>query len=169
MHGLLRCNINAYDHAYVYARGRSGRVTQGCHNSPDGKRARECGWRHRLKARRGFGGFWKSQLVELSSDSGEDGWLSLARRSQASDLEVGATRVGGGGWWKSHHRKIVHLPSLCRSLKLKGNKRFRTWTTKLLRVFRVSGFLCSMYICYEHCMYVSHIHIWLWSNWMNLV
>ena len=25
------------------------------------------------------------------------------------------------------------------------------------RVFRVSGFLCSMYICYEYSMYVSHI------------
>ena len=27
------------------------------------------------------------------------------------------------------------------------------------RVFRVSGFLCSMYICYEYSMYVSHIRI----------
>ena len=27
--------------------------------------------------------------------------------------------------------------------------------------FCVSGFLCSMYICYEHSMYVSHIHVWL--------
>ena len=26
-------------------------------------------------------------------------------------------------------------------------------------VFRVSGFLCSMYICYEHSMYISHIRI----------
>ena len=66
-----------------------------------------------------------------------------------------------GGKWKSHHRKIVHLSSLCRNLKLKGNKRFRTWTKKSLCVFRVSGFLCSMYICYEHSMYVSHIHVWV--------
>ena len=45
-------------------------------------------------ARGGFGGFLK-KLVELSSASGEDGWLSLARRSQASDLVADATRVGG--------------------------------------------------------------------------
>ncbi len=32
--GLLRCNINTG----VLARARSGRVTQRCHNSPDGKR-----------------------------------------------------------------------------------------------------------------------------------
>ena len=58
---------------------------------------------HRKRARGGFGGFWKSQLVELSPASGEGGWLSLARQSQASSLVAGATRVvavvvvGGGG------------------------------------------------------------------------
>ena len=41
-----------------------------------------------------WGGLKKS---ELSSASGEDGWLSLARRSQTSGLVAGATRVGGGG------------------------------------------------------------------------
>ena len=34
MDGLLRCNINAA----VHARGQSGRVTQRCHNNPDGER-----------------------------------------------------------------------------------------------------------------------------------
>ena len=29
------------------------------------------------------------------------------------------------------------------------------------KCFRISGFLCSMYICYEHSMYVSHIHVWV--------
>ena len=58
-----------------------------------GNRDRECGWRHAPEARWGFWGFWKSQLVELSSAPGEDGWLSLARRSQASDLVAGFTRV----------------------------------------------------------------------------
>ena len=53
--------------------------------------------------------------------------------------------------------------TLCgKTFKLKGNKKFRTWTKKSSSVFCVSGFLCSMYICYEHSMYVSHIHIWLW-------
>ena len=42
-----------------------------------------------------LGDFEKVSL--LSSASGEDSWLSLARRSQASGLVAGATRVAGGG------------------------------------------------------------------------
>ena len=50
--------------------------------------------------------------------------------------------------------------SLCwKTLKLKSNKKFCTWTKKSSSVFRVSGFLCSIYKCYEHSMYVSHIHV----------
>ena len=33
--------------------------------------------------------------MELSSASEEDGWLALARRSQANGLVAGATRVAG--------------------------------------------------------------------------
>ena len=55
----------------------------------------EYGWGHAPETRGGFWGFWKSQLVELSSASGEDGWLSLARTPMA--FEAGATRVGAGG------------------------------------------------------------------------
>ena len=64
-----------------------------------GNGAIESRWRHALEARRGFWEIWKSQFVELSSASGEDGWLSLDRRSQTSGLVAGATRVcvcGGG-------------------------------------------------------------------------
>ena len=43
-----------------------------------GNGATECRWRHAPEAHGGFGGFWKSQLVELRPASGEDGWLSLA-------------------------------------------------------------------------------------------
>ena len=101
MHRLLRCNINAG----VLARGWSGRVTRRCHNSPDRNGAREFRWRHAQEARGGFWGFWKSQL---SSASGEDGWLSLAPRYQASGLVAGATRVMGCRW-KSQNRKNVYL------------------------------------------------------------
>ena len=48
--------------------------------------------------------------------SEEEGLLSLAR----SCLVVGATRVGGGGRWKSQHRKIVFLsPYVEKSLNSK--------------------------------------------------
>ena len=104
-------------------------------------------------ARGGLWGFWKKS-AELS--------LAVRRRRvtfASSQWPCGERHTcwGGRGRWKSHHRKIVHLSSLCRNLQLEGNKRFRTWTKKSLRVFRVSGFLCSMYICYEHSMYVSPI------------
>ena len=60
MHGLLRCNINAG----VHARARSGRVTQTCHNSPDGKRGLQSAGdvTHRKRAEN-LGDFEKS--VEL--------------------------------------------------------------------------------------------------------
>ena len=61
-----------------------------------GNGARECEWRHAPEARGGFGGFWKSQLSWVPG-SEEDGWLSLARRSQASGLVAGAHVMGGGG------------------------------------------------------------------------
>ena len=123
-----------------------------------GNGARVCGWRHAPEARIGFGGFWKSQLVELSSASGEDVWLSLTRRSQGSGLVAGATREGGCRW-KSQNRKNVYLsPYVEEPLNLKVIKKFPTWTKKSSSVFRVSGFPCSMYICYEH-MYVSHIAV----------
>ena len=45
MHGLLGCNFNAG----VHTRGRSGPVTQRCHNGPDGKR----GYRVRVMSHTG--------------------------------------------------------------------------------------------------------------------
>ena len=45
-------------------------------------------------ARGGFWGFWK-KWVNWVSGSEEDGWLSLARWSQASGLVAGATRSDG--------------------------------------------------------------------------
>ena len=76
-----------------------------------GNGARECGWRHAPEAREGFWEFWKSQLAELSSASGEDGWLSLARRSQASGLVAGTTHVGRGADGKVIiERLFISLP-----------------------------------------------------------
>ena len=102
MHGLLRCNINIGVHAYARAE-RSGRVTQSCHNSPDGKR----GYRVRVTSRTGsawrfLGDFEK--VRELSPVSEEDGWLSLARGGLGQ-----VSHEMGGGRWKSQNRKNVYL------------------------------------------------------------
>ena len=55
-----------------------------------------CEWRHAPEARaEDFGDFEKSQLSRVPGLE-EDGWLSQARRSQASGLVVGATHFGWG-------------------------------------------------------------------------
>ena len=85
---------------------------------------------HRKRAE-DFGRFQKSQFVELSPASEREGWLSPARRSQASGLVAGATHVGGGGSWKSQKRKNVYVsPYVEEPLNSKVIKKFRTWTEK---------------------------------------
>ena len=136
MHGLFRCNINADVHARP--RGRSGRVTQRCHNSPRWETglASANDVTHRKRAEV-LGRFWKSQEA------------------------LGRCRTKwGGGRWKSQNRKSVYLSLCWRTFNLKGNKKFRTWTEKSIRVFRISRFLCSVLYIYEHPMYISHIHVY---------
>ena len=118
-----------------------------------------CEWRHAPEARaEDLGDFEKSQLVEFwVLASGEDGWFSGLAKARPVALCRVHTWFGADG-------KVI-IESLCISLpyveKPFNSKviKFRTWTKKSLRVFRVSRFLCSMYICYEHSMYVSHIRI----------
>ena len=123
-----------------------------------GNGARECEWCHAPEARGGFGGFggfWKSQLSS---------WLGRRRLTFTSSPKPSQwhTCCGAGGRWKSQNRKNVNLCSYVEEpLNSKVIKRYCTWTKKSLRVFRVSGFLCFMYICYEHSKYFSHIHVWL--------
>ena len=93
-------------------------------------------------------------------------------RLLAEALRRVRTRLGGCRW-KSQNRKNVFL-SLCRrTFKLKGYKKVSFLNKEIISVFRVSRFLCSMYICYEHSMYVSHIRIWQWYIyilvWFRLV
>ena len=69
--------------------------------------ATEWGWLHAPEVRGRFWGFWKSHFVELSPASEEDGWLSLARRSQASCVVAVPHKMGGR--WKSQNKKNVYL------------------------------------------------------------
>ena len=64
-----------------------------------------------LYVRLSIGSAWRiwgilKKSVELSSASGEDGWLSLARRSPASGLVAGATRVGEGADGKARIERM---------------------------------------------------------------
>ena len=67
---------------------------------------------------------------------------------------VGCARVLG-----QMKKSGVSLSLYRKTFQLQGNKKFRTCTKKSYVFFRVSGFLCSMYICYDHSMCVSHISI----------
>ena len=100
MHGLLRCNINKGVHALT----QSGRVTQRCHNSPDGKRGYRVLVTSRTRCMRSIFGILKKS-VELRPASEEDGWLSLAR----GGLGQVPHEMGGGGRWKRQNRKNVYL------------------------------------------------------------
>ena len=114
--------------------------------------------------RGGFLGFWRKSVSWVLGPE-EDSWLL----GQARGLVAGAPRVCVGvGRWKSQHRKMISL-SLCRkTFKLKGNKKFRTWTKKswVFFVFRDSYVLCiyvmnilctfhiSVYLCYICLLYI---------------
>ena len=114
-----------------------------------GNGATEYGWRHAPETCRGLRELGKIQLVELSSASGEYSWPSLV---------TGAHMWGGGADKTSQNRKNVYLsPYVEEPLNSKVIKSFVPELRS--RVFRVSRFLCSMYICYEHFMYVSRSHI----------
>ena len=98
----------------------------------------------------GFGGFEKSQKVEFCSPKMKVDFRSL--------------RVPHVVWgrWKSQHRKIVYLPPYVE--KPLNSKVIKSFLPELRsrKCFRVSGFLCYLYMSYEHFMYVSHIHIHVW-------
>ena len=114
-----------------------------------------CEWCHAPEAcTEDFGRFEKS-LLSWVSGLEENGCLSLARHG----LVVGAHVVWGR--WKSQHRKNVYLsPHVEKPLNSKVIKSFVA-ELRSRKCFCISRFLCSTYICYEHSMYVSHIHIWL--------
>ena len=117
-----------------------------------GNGASKCEWRHAPEARGGFWEFWKSQLVELSPASGENGWLSLARRNQASGL-CGGCRTRCRVRWKSQNRKNVYLsPYVEEPLNSKVIK------IKCFSCFEIPMFYVYIYM---NIMSISHIRIWL--------
>ena len=89
---------------------------------------------------------------------GGEGWLSLV----CSDLVVGATHVGGADG-KASKERLCLSPYVEKPFNSKVIKHFVP-ELRSRKCFCVSGFLCSMDICYEHSMYVSHIHVWLCNS-----
>ena len=143
MHGLLRCNINTG----VYVRTRSGRVTQRCHNSPDGKR----GYRVRVTSRTGSArrilGILKKSVSRVETwTPNEKGWLSL--RQVLHEM---------GSRWKSQNRKKVYLaPYVEEPLNSKVIKSF---------VPELRSRKC--FSCFEIPMFYIYIYIYIWTLYVH--
>ena len=130
---------------------RGGCVVHRCQNK--NPRTRGCEWRHEPEARaEDFGDFEKVSCVLWSE---EEGWLSLAR----SVLLADATRVGVGADEKASIERLCISLNYVETFNSKVIKGFVPELRSPYVFFCASGFLCSMYICYEHSMYVSHIRI----------
>ena len=114
-----------------------------------GNKATDCGWRHAPEARGGFWGFWKSQLVELSPASGEDGWLSLAHGGLAADMHLW---WGGGGRWKSQNRKNVYLSPYVEE----------PLNSKIIKGFVPELRSCKCFSCFEIPMF------YVYMSWTSL-
>ena len=110
----------------------------------------------RTGSARGILGFWKSQGVELRLASGEDGWLSLARRSQASGL-CGGCRTRWGVRWKSQNRKNVYLsPYVEEPL---NSKVIKSFAPELRSRKCFSGFEIPVLSLWTFDVHFTHSHI----------
>ena len=134
-------------------RSQSGRVTQRCHNSPDGKR----GYRVQVTSRTGsarriLGILRKS--VKLNPASEEDGRLSLARRS----LGQVSHEMGAGRWKRQNRRNVYLSPYVEESLNSKVIKSFipELRNRFVFFEFRDSCILCIyvMNIPYTFCIFI---------------
>ena len=84
----------------------------------------------------------QSQLVEIETWARPDEFVS------------GAHVV-----WSRWKSQVYLSPYVEKPLNSKVIKGFVPEQSR--KCFCVSGFLCSMYICNEHSMYISHIRVWL--------
>ena len=87
----------------------------------------------------------------------------LARKKKDDFPLLALWRVPHVVWgrWKSQHRKMFFSPYVESPLNSKVIKSFVTELRSRKCFFCVSGFLCYLYMSYEHSMYISHIHVWL--------
>ena len=122
---------------------------------------------HRKRARGGFGGFLKSQLVELSWveywTPNEKGRLSRLAEARWICALRAPHEMGRGGRWKSQNRKNVYLsPYVEEPLKSKVIKSFvpELRSRKCFSCLGIPMFYVYIYIyIYEHSMYVSHVGV----------
>ena len=137
---------------FTRVRGRSGRVTQRCHNSPRWETGIHSAndVTHRKRAE-DFGRFWKSQLVELRTASEEKDSHEMGSR------------------WKSQNRKIVPLsPDVEKPFNSKVIKSFlpelrsrKCFSCSEIPMFYVIYIYIYIYICTSH-IHFAYSCIWQW-------
>ena len=108
--------------------------------------------------RGGFWGFWKSKSWVLPSE--EEGWLSLAHRSQASGLVAGATRVRGWADGKASIKRLCTSLPYVETFNSKVIKGFvpELRSSYLIFVFRDSCVQCYIYVYFTSLCYVHFTH-----------
>ena len=117
---------------------------------------------HRKRAQRILGIWEKSVSWVLASE--EDGWLSGL--AEARPVVCSGGRAWWWWWWGEADGK-VSIERLCITLLMSKNlltqKVIKSFVPELRsrRCFCVSGFLLSIYMSYEHSMYISHIYVWV--------
>ena len=160
MNGLLRCNINTG----VRSRTRGVDVLlRDVTIAQMGNGVTECGWRHAPEAK-DFGRFWKSQLGELRT----------GHRTRRVDFRLfaealGRCRTRWGGIWKSQNRKNVYLsPYVEEPLNSKVIKKSFVPELRSRKCFRVSRFLCSVYIyIYIYMNIICPFHTYSWMGMLQ--
>ena len=119
----------------------------------------------------GFGGFWRKSVSWIFL-SEEEVWLSLARRSQASGLVVGATRVGWG-WGtdgKASLERLCLSPYVEKPFNSKVIKGFvpELRSRKCFSCFGISMFYVYMlWTFYVRFTYPHHGYVTLWEKEEN--
>ena len=149
MHRLVRCEL---EHSCWRTRGEDVSFTDVKIKIPGPGDRNDV--LHRKRAQRILGDLKKSQLRTRLRTGRADFRGSL----RPDEFVRYGRRTCFGGRWESQNRKNVYLSPYVKEPL--NSKVIKSYVPELRsRVFRVSGFLCSMYICYEHSMYVSHIRI----------
>ena len=115
--------------------------------------------------RGGYWGIWKNQWVE-NPDSEREGWLSLARRNQASGLVSSATRVGEA-------ERKVSIERLCLSPNVEkpfNSKVIKSFVPELRSRKSFSYFGIPMFYVYIlWTFYVRFTHIRIWLEYTKLI
>ena len=152
MHGLVRYKLEC---RCWRARGEDASFTDVKIKIPD-KKVDQWMWMTSRtgSARRGFGGFWKSQWVE--SCLGRK-WLTFA----CSPKPFGRCRTWFGGDGKVSIARRYLSPYVKKPINSKVIKSFvpELRNRKCFSCFGIPMFY--VYVIYEHSMYSSHIHVWL--------